>query len=110
MEDPNYAYLHYDLLDKATLTIINLKVKSSHIDMHEQHLPKGMYVKVENFGIESKSKKSFEKRDMHVAIIIQSKTIMSSTLAFQPRLIPMFFHIDSKVLPSSLIDSNASLK
>ncbi len=38
MEDPNYAYLHCDLLDRAALTIINLKVKSPHIEMHEQHL------------------------------------------------------------------------
>jgi hypothetical protein len=35
MEDANYAYLHCDLLDKATLTIINLRVKSPHIEMHE---------------------------------------------------------------------------
>jgi len=30
----------------------------------EKHLQKGMFVKVENFGIESKSKRSFEKGDM----------------------------------------------
>jgi hypothetical protein len=30
----------------------------------EKHLQKGMFVKVENFGIESKSKWSFEKDDM----------------------------------------------
>ncbi len=35
MEDPSYAYLHCDLLDKATLTIMILKIKSHHIDMHE---------------------------------------------------------------------------
>ncbi len=34
MQDPSYAYLHCDLLDKAILTIITLKVKSPHIDMH----------------------------------------------------------------------------
>jgi hypothetical protein len=34
MEDPGYAYLHYDLLDKATLTIIILRVKSPFIEMH----------------------------------------------------------------------------
>ncbi len=53
-----------------------------------------MFVKVENFGIESKSKKGFEKRDMHV-ITIESITIVSSILAFQPELVPMFFHMDS---------------
>jgi hypothetical protein len=33
MEDPNYAYLHCDLLNKVALTIITLKVKSPHIEM-----------------------------------------------------------------------------
>jgi hypothetical protein len=44
MEDPCYAYLHCDLLDRATLTIITLKVKSPYIKMHEQHLQKGMFI------------------------------------------------------------------
>jgi hypothetical protein len=35
MEDRGYAYLHCDLLDKRTLTIITLRVKSLHIEMHE---------------------------------------------------------------------------
>ncbi len=38
MEDPSYAYLHYDLLNKAPLTIIILRVKLLHIVMHEHHL------------------------------------------------------------------------
>jgi hypothetical protein len=38
MEDLDYAYLHYGLLDKITLTIINIMVKSLHIKMHEQYL------------------------------------------------------------------------
>jgi hypothetical protein len=33
--------------------------------MHEQK-QKGMFVRVENFGIESKSKRGLEKGDMHV--------------------------------------------
>ncbi len=37
MEDLSYTYLHCDLLDKATLTTIILKVKSPYIEMHEQH-------------------------------------------------------------------------
>jgi hypothetical protein len=61
MENPNYAYLHCDLLDKVTLTTITLRMKSPHIKMHEQHLRKGMFVKVENFDIKSKSKRGFEK-------------------------------------------------
>jgi hypothetical protein len=35
MEYPSYAYLHSDLLDKATLITIILKMKSPHIEMHE---------------------------------------------------------------------------
>jgi hypothetical protein len=34
MEDPSYAYLHCDLLDKVALTTITLRVKSHHIEMH----------------------------------------------------------------------------
>jgi len=49
MEDPSYAYLHCDLLDKATFTTITLKVKSIHIEMHEHHLQKNMFVKLEIF-------------------------------------------------------------
>ncbi len=35
MEDPSYAYLHFDLLNKETLTTITLKVQLFHIKMHE---------------------------------------------------------------------------
>ncbi len=76
MKDPNYAYLHCDLLDRVVLTTIILKVKLSHINMHEQHLQKGMFVRVKFFGIESKSKRGFEKGDMHIVITIESTTIV----------------------------------
>ncbi len=51
-------------------------------------------MKVENFGIESKFKRGFEKGDMHVVITIESTTIVSLIPTFQPKLIPMFFHMD----------------
>jgi hypothetical protein len=35
MKDTGYAYLHCDLLVKAGLTTITLKVKSHYIKMHE---------------------------------------------------------------------------
>jgi hypothetical protein len=54
-----------------------------------------MFVKVENFGIDSKSKRGFEKGDMHIIITIESITIVPSILAFQLKLIPMFFQMDS---------------
>jgi hypothetical protein len=103
MKDLGYAYLHYDLLDRATLIIITLKVQLPYIEMHEQHLQKCMFVKVNFFDIESKSKIGFEKNDMHVIIIIESTTIMLSIPAFQPKLIPMFFRMDSiKKLKNSI--------
>jgi hypothetical protein len=54
-----------------------------------------MFVRVENFGIESKSKRGFEKGDMHVVIIIKSMTIVSPIVIFEPELVPMFFQLDS---------------
>jgi hypothetical protein len=63
MEILSYAYLHCDLLDRAILTTITMRVKSPHLEMHEQHLQKNMFVKVEFFCIESKSKRGFEKGD-----------------------------------------------
>jgi len=36
-----------------------------------------------------------EKDDMHVVTIIESTTIVSLILTFQPELVPMFFHMDS---------------
>jgi hypothetical protein len=35
MENPSYAYLHCDLLNRVLLTTINLKVKLSHIEIHK---------------------------------------------------------------------------
>ncbi len=83
---------HCDLLDMAALITLILKVKSLYIKMHEQHLHKCMFVMVENFGIESKSKRGFEKGDMHVAIIIELTTIVFSILTFQLESIPFFSH------------------
>jgi hypothetical protein len=54
LEVLGYAYLDYNLLNKATLIIVTLRMKSSHIEMHEHLLQKGMYVKVKNFGIKLK--------------------------------------------------------
>jgi hypothetical protein len=95
MENIGYAYLHCDLLDMAILTTIILKVKSFHIDMHDSYLRKGMFVTVENFNIESHSKRGFEKGDMHVVITVESMTIMSSITRSEHELFPMFFHMDS---------------
>ncbi len=42
----------------------------------------------------SQSPKGVLKGDMHVVITIESTTIVSSILAFQTKLVPMFFHMD----------------
>jgi hypothetical protein len=52
MEDPSYTNLHCDLLDIVALTKITLRVKLLQI---KQHLQKGMFARVKNVGIESKS-------------------------------------------------------
>jgi hypothetical protein len=75
MEYPSYAYLHCDLLDIITITTIALRVKSPHIEIHEEHLQKNMFMIVENFNIESKLKRGFKKRG--------STTIVSLIPAFQ---------------------------
>jgi hypothetical protein len=56
MVDLDYTYLHYDLLDMVTLTTITLRMKSHHINMHEQHLQKGMFVRVENLALSQNPK------------------------------------------------------
>jgi hypothetical protein len=89
MEDPCYTYLDCDLLNNATLTIITIKVKSSHIKMNEHHMQKCMFVKVNFFRIESKSKRGFEKDDMHV-IIIELTTIASSIIFLALNWFPCF--------------------
>jgi hypothetical protein len=50
--------------------------------LHKQHLQKDIFVKVKFFGITSRSKKGFEKGDMHVVITIESTTIVLSIPAF----------------------------
>jgi hypothetical protein len=52
-------------------------------------------MKVEKFDIESKFKRGFEKGNMHVVIIIELTTIVSSITIFELKLAPMFFHMDS---------------
>jgi hypothetical protein len=54
MDDQGYAYLYCELFDWICLITITLHVKSLQIQMHENVLQKGLYVKVENFGIKVK--------------------------------------------------------
>ncbi len=52
-------------------------------------------MKIENFDIELKSKRGFEKGDMHVVVTIELMTIMSPIIVFELELVPMFCHMDS---------------
>jgi len=61
--------------------------------MNNMH-KKCMFVKVKFFGIESKSKRGFEKGDMHVFITIELTTIVSLIPTFQLKLVHMFFHME----------------
>jgi hypothetical protein len=63
--------------------------------MHENVLQKKLYVKVENFGIEAKSQRGFEKNNMPNILMVESTTILSSITMFKLILIPMFSHFDS---------------
>jgi hypothetical protein len=62
--------------------------------MHENVFQKRLYVKVENFGIEVRSKKGFEKGDMPIILMVESTIIASYITTFELALIPMFFHFD----------------
>jgi len=77
MDDPGYAYLYCELLNQVGLTMITLWVKSPHIQMHENVLQKGLYIKVENFGIEVRSQRGFEKREIPIILVVESTTILS---------------------------------
>jgi hypothetical protein len=75
MEDLSYTYLHCDLLDRVILTIVTLKVKSPHVNMHEHYVQKEVFLRVENFNIERDFERGFEKGDVHVVIIVELTTI-----------------------------------
>jgi len=47
-----------------------------------------MFMRVETFNINSKSKRGLEKGEMHVVIMIESTTIMSLIPTFQLELVP----------------------
>jgi hypothetical protein len=81
MEDPSYAYLHYDLLDRVALTTITLRVKLRHINMHEQYLQRNMFVKVE---IESKAKGGFEKGTCILSLQLNQQPLCHQFLHFNP--------------------------
>jgi hypothetical protein len=84
------------LLNMATLTTITnyegeiISYRNVWTTFVERHVCEGEFC-----SIESKSKKGFEKGDMHIVIIIESTTIVSLILPFQLELVPMSFHMDS---------------
>ncbi len=54
-----------------------------------------MYMKVKSFGLKSKSKPGFEKGDMHIVIIVESTTIVSSISSCDLELVPIVFYTNS---------------
>jgi hypothetical protein len=60
--------------------------------MDENVLQKRLYVKVENFGIDIRFQKGFEKGDIPIILMVESNTIVSSITTFEHVLTPMFFH------------------
>ncbi len=52
-------------------------------------------MRVKIFDIESKSKRGFEKGNMHVISTIGSTTILSPIIVFEFKLVPIFLHMDS---------------
>ncbi len=64
-----------------------------------------MFMRVNFVSIEPKFKRGFEKGDMHVVITFESTTVVSSIPTFQPKLILMFFHMDSIIKFSSSIQN-----
>jgi hypothetical protein len=93
MDGSGYAYIYCELLDRVGLTMITLRIKSPHIQMHENVLQKWLYVKVKNFGIEVGSHKGFEKGNIPIILIVESIISVLSITTFEHTLIPMFFHL-----------------
>jgi hypothetical protein len=98
MKNPNYSYLYCDLLDRDGYTTITMMIKNTSMNLIEEHqacLQKGLYVRVENFGLEERTQKNFQKGDMPVIIVVGTTTIISAIPPFQPDLEPIFFHTES---------------
>jgi len=93
MDDSSYAYIYCGILNRVGLTMITVQVKSPHIQMHENVFQKWLYVKVNNFGIEVRSQRGFEKGNMPIILTVECITIVLSIITFEPTLIPMFFHL-----------------
>ncbi len=91
------------------MIIITLRVKSPNINMHEQYLQKGMFVKAKNFDIQITFKRGFKKGNMHVVIIVESTIIVSLITPFEPELVPMFSHMDSIRVFRNFIQSWSSI-
>ncbi len=104
MEDPSYAYLHCDLLDRVVVTIITLKVKSPHIDMMSNTCKKTCWWGSKILALSHNPKRDFMiKATCMLSLQLNLMTIVSPIIGFEPKLVPMFFHMDSiKIFKSSL--------
>lgn len=91
----SYQYLYCDLLDRGGFTTITLMCKTEMIPKHEACLKKGLFVRVENFGLQPKSNNSYQQGDMPMMIVVGDTTLVSNISPFEPELVPMFFHTGS---------------
>ncbi len=107
IDNLGYAYLHRDLLDKVIRTTIILKVKTPYINMHEQYLQKTCLWRSIFLTLSQSPKGDFRKVTCMLLLQLRLTTIVSPIIVFDPKLVPMFFHMDSiKKFISSLQNSN----
>ena len=95
-KDVKHPYLHCDLLDREGYTTITMSLVRPQIEQHEGKLNVGSFIRIENFGVASKSEKSFEKGDMPVVLKVQSTTSVTTiSNGGENEFIPKFYHSDS---------------
>ena len=90
-----FAYLHCDVIGRSGLTIVIVNLKSPKIEQHQAKFHVESILRIENFGISLKSKKSFEKGDMPIAIKIESTTNVNVLKGRNNEFVPKFYFTNS---------------
>ena len=89
--DTSFQYLYCDLFDRGGFTTMTLMCKNEIISKHEACLHKRLFVRVENFGLQSKSINGYQQGDMPMVIVIGDTMLVSNILPFHLEVLPMFF-------------------
>ena len=74
---------------------MTVSLKSPEIEQYQAKFHVGSVLRIENFGVSLKSKKSFEKGDMPVAIKVESTTAVDVVEGRDNKFVPKFYHTDS---------------